>query len=103
MNPGILTEIVRSSGADAAGGGDGGGSGGLGAGKARRYGSCSRPPARSAGTVGGAGLEEKVKGLLENVLQGREHPGLHRFELARQKPGALDSICGGSVTVFMEF
>jgi xanthine dehydrogenase accessory factor len=55
-----------------------------------------------AGTVGGAGLEEKVKGLLENVLQGRERPGLHRFELARQKPGALDSICGGSVTIFIE-
>ena len=54
------------------------------------------------GTVGGAGLEEKVKGLLANVLQGRERPGLHRFELARQKPGGLDSICGGSVTIFIE-
>ena len=54
------------------------------------------------GTVGGAGLEEKVKGLLRNVLDGQDRPGLHRFELARQKPGGLDSICGGSVAIFIE-
>jgi xanthine dehydrogenase accessory factor len=54
------------------------------------------------GTVGGAGLEEKVKGLLQAALAGRERPGLHRFDLARHKPRGLDSICGGSVTIFIE-
>jgi xanthine dehydrogenase accessory factor len=54
------------------------------------------------GTVGGAGLEEQVKSLLRGALAGRERPGLHRFELARQKPNALDSICGGSVSIFIE-
>jgi xanthine dehydrogenase accessory factor len=54
------------------------------------------------GTVGGAGLEEQVKRLLRETLAGRERPGLHRFELARQKPGGLDSICGGSVGIFIE-
>ena len=54
------------------------------------------------GTVGGAGLEEQVKKLLRDALAGRERPGLHRFELARQKPGGLDSICGGSVAIFIE-
>jgi xanthine dehydrogenase accessory factor len=54
------------------------------------------------GTVGGAGLEERVKALLGDALLGRERPGLHRFELARQKPGGLDSICGGSVSIFIE-
>ncbi len=54
------------------------------------------------GTVGGAGLEERVKSLLSAALAGRERAGLHRFELARQKPNALDSICGGSVSIFIE-
>jgi xanthine dehydrogenase accessory factor len=56
---------------------------------------------RGLGTVGGAGLEEKVKVLARAALaSGRG--GLHRFELARQKPGGLDSICGGSVAIFIE-
>ena len=56
---------------------------------------------RELGTVGGAGLEEKVKTLARAALaSGRG--GLHRFELARQKPGGLDSICGGSVAIFIE-
>jgi xanthine dehydrogenase accessory factor len=54
------------------------------------------------GTVGGAGLEERVKALLRDALEGKARPGLHRFELARQKPGGLDSICGGSVAIFIE-
>ena len=56
---------------------------------------------RQLGTVGGAGLEEKVKGLARAALaSGRG--GLHRFDLARQKAGGLDSICGGSVSIFIE-
>ncbi len=66
---------------------------------------------RELGTVGGAGLEEKVKALARAALAegsgsgaggGRRGGGLHRFELARQKPGGLDSICGGSVSIFIE-
>lgn len=53
------------------------------------------------GTVGGAGLEEKVKGLARAALSSGRG-GLHRFDLARQKPGGLDSICGGSVSIFIE-
>jgi xanthine dehydrogenase accessory factor len=67
---------------------------------------------RQLGTVGGAGLEEKVKALARAALAARAEGhrsgagsargGLHRFELARQKPGGLDSICGGSVSIFIE-
>ena len=54
------------------------------------------------GTVGGAGLEEKVKSLLRAALAGGRGAGLHHFDLARQKPGGLDSVCGGSATIFIE-
>ncbi len=57
---------------------------------------------RVAGTVGGAGLEERAKALCRAVLDGSAQGGLHRFELARHKPGGLDSICGGSVALFVE-
>lgn len=64
---------------------------------------------RELGTVGGAGLEEKVKALARAALAGGPgrrgsgaRGGLHRFELARQKPDGLDSICGGSVSIFIE-
>lgn len=57
---------------------------------------------REIGTVGGAGLEEKVKGLLRGALAGERLAGLHHFDLARQKPGGLDSVCGGSVSIFIE-
>lgn len=54
------------------------------------------------GTVGGAGLEEKVKGLARRAIEARKG-GIHRFDLAYYKEGALDSLCGGSVEVFIEF
>lgn len=54
------------------------------------------------GTVGGAGLEQNIKALAMEAIRTRRS-GTHRFELARQKPGALDSICGGGVEVFVEY
>lgn len=57
---------------------------------------------RELGTVGGAGLEEKVKSLLRAALAGERVSGLHHFDLARQKPGGLDSVCGGSASIFIE-
>lgn len=71
----------------------------------------------SRGTVGGAGLEERVKRLCVEALQ-RGEGGVHRFDLANWKPEGiagdpqvadektrpggrvvLDSVCGGSVEV----
>jgi xanthine/CO dehydrogenase XdhC/CoxF family maturation factor len=54
------------------------------------------------GTVGGAGLEEKVKKLALAAIAGKTS-GTHHFELARQKPDGLDSVCGGGVEVFVEY
>lgn len=56
------------------------------------------PDGRTRGTVGGAGLEEKTKALaLDALRSGRG--GLHHFDLAKWKPGGLNSICGGSVDI----
>lgn len=52
----------------------------------------------SRGTVGGAGLEERVKGLCKAALAAGEG-GVHSFDLANWKEGGLDSVCGGTVTV----
>ena len=54
------------------------------------------------GTVGGAGLEERVKALATRAIQDHRS-GTHHFELARQKPDGLDSVCGGGVEVFVEY
>lgn len=54
------------------------------------------------GTIGGAGLEERVRLLAVEAIA-RRCSGTHRFELARQKPGGLDSVCGGGVEVFVEY
>jgi xanthine dehydrogenase accessory factor len=61
-----------------------------------------RPDGSQDGTVGGAGLEVRVKNLALEAIRERSS-GLHRFELARQKPGGLDSVCGGGVEVFVEY
>src|SRR5262245_18126100 len=53
------------------------------------------------GTVGGAGLEEKTKVLARTALEARKG-GIHHFDLAYYKEGALDSLCGGSVDVYIE-
>lgn len=52
----------------------------------------------SRGTVGGAGLEERVKTLCRDAIRSGEG-GVHTFDLARWKPAGLDSLCGGTVTV----
>ncbi len=57
---------------------------------------------REIGTVGGAGLEENVKKLMHAALAGGGGAGLHHFDLARQKTGGLDAVCGGSASIFIE-
>lgn len=52
----------------------------------------------SRGTVGGAGLEEKVKSICREALRTGQG-GVHSFDLARWKEGGLDSVCGGTVQV----
>ena len=54
------------------------------------------------GTVGGAGLEEKTKALGVKCLAERKG-GTFKFDLAYYRPGALDSLCGGSVEVLVEY
>lgn len=54
------------------------------------------------GTVGGAGLEEKVRFLARSALRQKEG-GLHRFDLMAWKPGGLSSRCGGSVDVSLQY
>jgi xanthine dehydrogenase accessory factor len=54
------------------------------------------------GTVGGAGLEEKVKDLGRRCLDERTNLTA-KFELAFDRPGALDSLCGGAVDVLVEY
>lgn len=56
------------------------------------------PEGRARGTVGGAGLEEKAKAAAAEALRSGKG-GLHRFDLAKWKPGGLNSICGGTVTI----
>ena len=53
------------------------------------------------GTVGGAGLEEKTKALARQCLSDRKS-GYFTFDLACYKEGGLDSLCGGSVEIFVE-
>jgi len=54
------------------------------------------------GTVGGAGLEQKVKALCRKALEEKKG-GLFSFDLMYYKEGALDSLCGGSVQIFVEY
>ena len=54
------------------------------------------------GTVGGAGLEEKTKALaLQSLAQKKSLT--HKFDLAYFRPGALDSLCGGTVEILVEY
>lgn len=52
----------------------------------------------SRGTVGGAGLEERVKKLCVDALRSGKG-GVHTFDLARWKENGLDSLCGGTVEI----
>jgi xanthine dehydrogenase accessory factor len=58
------------------------------------------------GTVGGAGLEEKVKDLGRRAVAERKTL-TQKFELAvslvGSRPGALDSLCGGAVEILVEY
>src|SRR4051794_26888869 len=54
------------------------------------------------GTVGGAGLEEKVKDLGRRCLQEKRNQTA-KYELAFNRPGALDSLCGGAVEILVEY
>lgn len=60
------------------------------------------PDGTQHGTVGGAGLEEKVKKLCRAALE-EKRGGLHAFDLMYYKEGALDSLCGGSVKIMVEY
>lgn len=52
------------------------------------------------GTVGGAGLERRVHEACGKAMAGGEQR-LLEFDLSYKKEGGLDSVCGGSVTVFV--
>ncbi|MBI3854382.1 MAG: XdhC family protein [Planctomycetes bacterium] len=60
------------------------------------------PDGTQFGTVGGAGLEQKVKGLCRKALEEKKG-GLASFDLMYYKEGALDSLCGGSVQILVEY
>ena len=60
------------------------------------------PDGTQFGTVGGAGLEQKVKGLCRKAFEEKKG-GLSSFDLMYYKEGALDSLCGGSVQVLVEY
>ena len=53
------------------------------------------------GTVGGAGLEEKVKQACRDALQTGKG-GLQTFDLLVYREGGLDSLCGGSLDIVIE-
>jgi xanthine dehydrogenase accessory factor len=54
------------------------------------------------GTVGGAGLEERVKDLGRRCIE-EKRTLTSKFELAFNRPGALDSLCGGAVEILVEY
>src|SRR5262245_38470552 len=60
------------------------------------------PDGTQFGTVGGAGLEQKVKALCRKALEEKKG-GLASFDLMYYKEGALDSLCGGSVKILVEY
>jgi xanthine dehydrogenase accessory factor len=60
------------------------------------------PDGRQFGTVGGAGLEEKTKALARGCLAGKKG-GIFPFDLMYYKDGGLDSLCGGTVQIVIEY
>ncbi|HXQ79027.1 MAG TPA: XdhC family protein, partial [Thermoplasmata archaeon] len=61
-----------------------------------------RSDGSTIGTVGGAQLDEEVKGLAQAAFDRREGD-LHHFDLQAWKPGGLASLCGGSVEIALEY
>ncbi|MCI4372857.1 MAG: XdhC/CoxI family protein [Thermoplasmata archaeon] len=61
-----------------------------------------RADGSTIGTVGGAALEEQVKGLASDVFI--SHAGdLRHFDLQAWTPGGVPSLCGGSVDIAIEY
>ncbi len=60
------------------------------------------PDGSTVGTVGGAALEEEVKRLALRAFEERGG-GLHHFDLAAWRTGGLPSLCGGLVTISIEY
>jgi xanthine dehydrogenase accessory factor len=60
------------------------------------------PDGSQFGTVGGAGLEERVKDLGRRAIAERSNL-TSNFVLATGHPGALDSLCGGAVEILVEY
>src|SRR5258706_6616402 len=54
------------------------------------------------GTVGGAGLEEKTKAVGRRCVAERSGQTA-TFDLACYRKGGLDSLCGGTVEIFVEY
>lgn len=54
------------------------------------------------GTVGGAGLEERTKALAQRCIAERSGQTA-TFDLACFREGGLDSLCGGTVEIFVEY
>jgi xanthine dehydrogenase accessory factor len=61
-----------------------------------------REDGTTAGTVGGAALEEKVKELAAQALVTRRGD-LHHFDLQKWREGGLPSLCGGAVEIAVEY
>ncbi|MCI4317421.1 MAG: XdhC/CoxI family protein [Thermoplasmata archaeon] len=61
-----------------------------------------RADGSTVGTVGGAALEEIVKELASKAMASHRG-GVHLFDLQKWKPGGLPSLCGGSVTIALEY
>ncbi len=57
---------------------------------------------RQLGTVGGAGLEEKVRQAATELIQERRSETRH-YDLANWRPGGLNSVCGGSLDILIEY
>lgn len=60
------------------------------------------PDGQQHGTVGGAGLELRVHALALECLRKRRSAS-QRYDLAFFKEGGLDSLCGGTVDVLVEY
>ena len=61
-----------------------------------------RADGSTVGTVGGAQLEEEVKAIAQSAFL-RKEGDLRHFDLQAWKPGGLQSLCGGSVEIAIEY
>ncbi|HKS59171.1 MAG TPA: XdhC/CoxI family protein [Thermoplasmata archaeon] len=61
-----------------------------------------RPDGSTLGTVGGAALEEKIREHAAHAFE-RRAGDLFEFDLQAWKTGGLPSLCGGSVSIAVEY